>query len=73
MIKVCIVLGILFVCTYISAIVNLVVNGFHAGVMGYPDEWDNPRGEKINDVLATIIWVVVALLMVLSIILAVTH
>lgn len=73
MIKVCIVLGILWVCIYVSAIVNLVVNGCHAGVMGYPDEWENPKGEKINDVLATSMWIVTVMLMVISIILAITH
>ena len=73
MIKVCIVLGILWVCIYVSAIVNLVVNRFHAGVMGYPDEWENPKGEKINDVLAAAMWIVTAMLMVISIILAITH
>ena len=70
---VCIVDGILWVCIYVSEIVNLVVNGYHAGIMGYPDEWENPRGEKINDVLATAMWIVTAMLMVIAIILTITH
>lgn len=73
MVKACIVLGILWVCIYVSAIVNLVVNGCHAGIMGYPDEWENPKGEKIDDVLATMVLILTALLMVISIILVITH
>ena len=70
---VCIVIGILWVCTYASAIANLFINGYNAGVMGHTDEWDNPKGEKINNILTTMIWVLTALIMVSAIILAVTH
>lgn len=71
MIKVCIIGLIVEVCLYVAALINVNVGGCDVGSIS--EEWENPKCEKLNGILAMAMWIVLAILIVCTIILGITH